>query len=254
MKQTVTLTTYWTTIRDSRGPEFPFLPDGTVGGPALQRGLRGHGHLCRGQTHDIARWGLAHTAFGGVGLGYLSGFEPLLGAAGFAVAAGSGIRLLHRKHHQETDTLVSMFWSLGMALGLLFASLKQGYTPDLMSYLFGSILFVSGRDIIFLASLDVLIVLSTVVLFRDFQAVTFDEEFSELVGLPVEGLAHYLMALISLAVVVLIQVVGVLLAIALFTSFWTSSAFNLELPSGPAIILSAALLYSLSNALLSFRR
>ena len=84
--------------------------------------------------------GLAHAAFGGVGLGYLLGFDPLLGAAGFALAAGFGIRVLQRKRNQNTDTLVSMFWSMGMALGLLFASMKEGYTPDLMSYLFGSIL------------------------------------------------------------------------------------------------------------------
>lgn len=224
--------------------------------------------------------GLAHAAFGGVGLGYLLGFDPLLGAAGFGVAAGSGIRLLHRKHRHGTDALVSMFWSLGMALGLLFASLKEGYTPDLMSYLFGSILFVSSRDLFFLIGLDLLIVLSVVVLFREFQAVTFDEEFSELVGLPVEGLVHFLMALISLAVVVLIQVVGVLLSIALlsipaatarhwtkslastmvvatlmgafsvssglFFSFWASSARNWELPTGPAVILCATLLYAVS--------
>lgn len=221
--------------------------------------------------------GLAHAAFGGVGLGYLLGFDPLLGAAGFAIVAGSSIRILQRSRHQSTDTLVSMFWSLGMASGLLFASLKKGYTPDLMSYLFGSILFVSTRDLVFLGCMDLLIVLSAILLFREFQAITFDEEFSELVGLPVEGLAHYLMALISLAVVVLIQVVGVLLSIALLSipaatarhwtqnmaptmllatalsavsvtsglllSYWASSALNWELPTGPSVIVCASLIY-----------
>ena len=253
---------------------FPFFQMALMAGllASLACGVMGTYVVVRRMTSLAG--GLAHAAFGGVGLGYLLGFDSIFGAALFALAAGAGIRILYRKFHHGTDTLVSMFWSVGMALGLIFASLRQGYTPDLMSYLFGSILFVSERDLIFLASLDFVIVVSVVSLFRELQAVTFDEEFSQLVGLPVEALSHYLMALIGLAVVVLIQVVGVILSIALlsipaatarhwtedltptmvlatalggfsvtvglFFSYWASSALGLEVPTGPSIILVAA--------------
>jgi len=83
--------------------------------------------------------GIAHTAYGGVGLGYMLGFEPIIGAFIFAVAAAFGIGVIKRRAGGNSDVVIGLFWSLGMALGILFIALTPGYPPDLSSYLFGSI-------------------------------------------------------------------------------------------------------------------
>ena len=100
---------------------------------------------------------LSHTAFGGVGLGYLLGFNPIIGAAVFGVASSVGIGFAYRRMRSSLDTLLAMIWSIGMALGILFIALTPGYAPDLMSYLFGSILFVPSEFLVIAALLDLII-------------------------------------------------------------------------------------------------
>ena len=91
--------------------------------------------------------GIAHTAYGGVGLGYLLGFEPIIGAFLFSVAAALGIGAIKRKGGVQADIIIGLFWSLGMALGIVFIALMPGYPPDLNSYLFGNILSVTKADL-----------------------------------------------------------------------------------------------------------
>ena len=83
--------------------------------------------------------GIAHTSYGGVGLGYLMGFEPIIGAFLFSICAALGIGFIKRKGGARSDVVIGLFWSLGMALGILFIALMPGYPPDLSSYLFGNI-------------------------------------------------------------------------------------------------------------------
>jgi len=227
--------------------------------------------------------GLSHAAFGGVGLGYLLGFDPMIGATGFGLGAGLLVGLAYRRWRSGLDTLISMVWSVGMALGILFVALTPGYAPDLTSYLFGSLVFVPWSYVAIVAALDVVIVGTVILLFKEFQAVSFDEEFAEIAGVPVEPLFLTLMALASLAVVTLIRVVGVILAIALLTipaaigqhwasglrrmmtisvaisavctvaglflSYWLADAFEVSAPPGPLIILLATALYGISVVL-----
>lgn len=162
--------------------------------------------------------GVAHTAYGGVGLGYLLGFSPLLGAVGFSLAAALAIGALRRRGGQRTDVLISLFWSLGMAAGILFVSLTPGYTADLNTYLFGSILTIGTADILLTAGLALLVVLLFVAFFEDFRAYLFDETFATVSGLRVGFLENLLLALIALTVVVLLRVTGIMLAIALLTA------------------------------------
>jgi len=115
------------------------------------------------------------------------------------------------------DMLISMVWAVGMALGILFVALAPGYAPDLTSYLFGSLLLVPWKYVAWIAAVDVVVLAGVGLLFKELQAIAFDEEFAEVVGLPVELLFLGLLALTSLAVVVLMRVVGVILAIALLT-------------------------------------
>jgi len=227
--------------------------------------------------------GLSHAAFGGVGLGYLLGFDPMLGAAGFALLSGAAMGIAYRRFRSSMDTLIAIAWSVGMALGILFVSLTPGYAPDLMSYLFGSILFVPPLFVAIAAALDVLIVVSVVLLFKEFRAVAFDEDFAQVMGVPVGPVLHLLLALVALAVVTLIRVVGVILVIALLTipaamarqwasglqrmmllaiaigalcttsglflAYGLSTRFDLQIPTGPLVILIAVLLYAVSSSL-----
>ena len=87
--------------------------------------------------------GIAHTAFGGVGMGYFLKIEPIIGALIFAIISSFGIVGIKRKSRVNTDTIIGMFWSLGMALGIIFISLTPGYPPDISSYLFGPRFYVS---------------------------------------------------------------------------------------------------------------
>src|SRR5574344_249746 len=92
--------------------------------------------------------GIAHTAYGGVGLGYLCGFEPMIGAVLFSVGAAFGIGAIKRRGGVNTDVIIALLWSTGMALGTAFIGFMDGYPPDMSSYLFGNILTVTKSDLI----------------------------------------------------------------------------------------------------------
>ena len=161
--------------------------------------------------------GLAHAAFGGVGLGYLAGFSPLLGATGAGLIASAIIGAAYRRLGSSLDTVIALVWSVGMALGVLFISLTPGYTPDLTSYLFGSLVLVPWDYVVLVGLLDLLVLAVAWLLRKELQAVAFDEEFAEVSGLPVEPLFLLLLGLSALSIVTLIRVVGIILAIALLT-------------------------------------
>jgi len=161
--------------------------------------------------------GIAHAAFGGIGLGYLLGVNPILGAVLFSIVAALGMGTVGKWTRVREDTTIGMLWSMGMALGIVFIGLSPGYAPDLFSYLFGSILTVPSYDIVTMLLLDAIIVLVVFSLYKQFLALTFDEEFAIVVGVPTERLYIVLLCLIALTVVILIKVVGVILVIALLT-------------------------------------
>jgi len=232
--------------------------------------------------------GLSHAAFGGVGLGYLAGFDPTLGATAFALLSASISGVAYRRRRAGLDTLIAMMWAVGMALGMVFLSLSPGYKPDLMGYLFGNILFVPDRYVWLTAGLDLGIVVAVAALFKELQAVAFDEEFSQIVGVPVDALFQGMLAMIALAVVVLIKVAGVILVIALLTipaaiarqwtarlgtmmavavavgaacntaglwvSYLVGERWDVNVPTGPLIILLAAVVYGASAAAVRLRR
>ena len=160
---------------------------------------------------------ISHAAFGGVGLGYFLTVNPVLAAIPFSIASAMIIGGVEKKVKISADTAMGILWSVGMALGVIFINLTPGYAPDLFSYLFGDILTVSNSDLIIMLILD-LIIITTVYLFRrEFLSVSFDEEFSTVVGLPSLPIYMLLLALVALSVVVLMKVVGIILLIALFT-------------------------------------
>ena len=162
--------------------------------------------------------GIAHTAFGGIGLGYYLKVEPILTALGVSVAAALAVAALKRKAGTDSDLLIGMFWSLGMAMGVVFIAMTPGYPPDIASVLFGNILAVSRADLWLILALDLLVVGVVFTFYQAFKAYIFDEEFSSVAGLPVRFLEYLMYALVAVTVVVMIRVVGIILVIALLTA------------------------------------
>lgn len=161
--------------------------------------------------------GISHTAYGGIGLGYYFGFNPILGAMIFSMFAAFGIAAVRHHAGQREDTLVGIMWAMGMAIGIFLIDKTPGYAPNLMSYLFGNILTVPTSDLITIAVMDLVILLITLALFKEFKALTFDEEHAIISGLPVIFLNILLFCLIALTVVVMIRAVGIILVISLLT-------------------------------------
>jgi len=161
--------------------------------------------------------GIAHTSFGGIGLGYLLGFEPIIGGLIFAVIAAVSISKIRRETKTKSDTLIGMFWAVGMALGILFISMSSGYQPDMTSYLFGDILTVSSVYIKIMVVLSIIILGIIFTAFNYWKAYLFDEEYLKVLGIDIKILEYILFIIISLSIVILIKVVGIILAIALLT-------------------------------------
>ncbi|HSW46886.1 MAG TPA: metal ABC transporter permease [Phycisphaerae bacterium] len=168
--------------------------------------------------------GVAHCTLGGMGVArYLdvvhgwTAMTPLVGAVVAALAAAIIIGWVSLRAKQREDTVISALWAIGMAVGVLFIARTPGYSEDLMSYLFGNILLVSGENLWLILGLDVVVVGIGVLWYNKFLAVCFDEEFARLRGLSVEFYYLLLLCLTALTVVVLVTVVGLVLVIALLT-------------------------------------
>lgn len=161
--------------------------------------------------------GIAHTAYGGIGLGYYLGINPVLGAIAFSVAAALGMGLVQRKTRQRADTLIGVMWAIGMALGIIFVDLTEGYKADLMSYLFGSILAVPSSDLLIMLALDIIIIALVVLFYKELLAISFDEVFATVENVPVNAIYLTLMCMVALTVVMMMRVVGLIMVIAMLT-------------------------------------
>jgi zinc transport system permease protein len=160
--------------------------------------------------------GLSHTAFGGLGIAYWLGTNPLYGAVVFVLGAAIVIAGLEKKI-DGNDLLIGILWALGVAIGIVFIHMTPGFTPDLMTFLFGNILTVPRSDISTALILVVVICLVVFVFFKGFVSLALDEDYARARGLPVEALNLCMMILIALSIVILLQVVGIILVIALLT-------------------------------------
>lgn len=161
--------------------------------------------------------GLSHSAFGGLGIAYWAGVNPLYGAIAFVLLIAFIIGLVEEKSLYRNDLLIGILWAVGMAIGIIFIYLTPGFAPDLMSFLFGNILTVPRSNIVIISVLVCLVLLFITVYYKGFVSITLDEEFSRARGLPVKALNIGLLLLIAISIVALIQVVGIVLIIALLT-------------------------------------
>ncbi|MBN1877222.1 MAG: metal ABC transporter permease [Anaerolineae bacterium] len=238
--------------------------------------------------------GIAHAAYGGIGLGYYfkymvlpllftgsvaaadqrPGYWPLVGAILFSLFAALVMGIIQRQTRQRADTIIGVLWAIGMAIGIIFVDLTEGYKVDLMSYLFGSILTVEQSELWIMVGLDGVIIVLVALFYKELVAITFDETFATVENVPVDALYLGLLCLIALTVVMMMRVVGLIMVIAMLTmpaaisghlfrdmkkmiigaivlgvgfaivGLWVSYTWNLT--SGASIILVAGILYLLS--------
>jgi len=161
--------------------------------------------------------GITHASFGGVGIGFFFGFPPLAGAALFAVLAALATENLTRRKILRNDSIIAILWSLGMALGIIFIYLTPGYAPNLMSFLFGSIITVSSTDLWLMFILAVLVSLVFILLYKPILYVAFDEQFARIRGIPVMLLNYILIVLVALTIVLSIRTAGIILVLSVLT-------------------------------------
>jgi zinc transport system permease protein len=218
--------------------------------------------------------GIAHSVLAGMGMAYFFGGSPLIGAMVAALVAAILIGWINLRWHQHEDVLIAAFWSVGMAIGIMFIAKTPGYNIDLMSYLFGNILLVSTQDLYLMLILDIAIIVMTLLFYKQFLAAAFDEEVARLRNINVEFFYILMLCMVALTVVLLIQIVGLILILALLilpaasagqfvisikrmmilavllsmviTTSGLMLSYQPDLPSGSMIIILAGIVYLLS--------
>lgn len=219
--------------------------------------------------------GITHASFGGIGLGLFAGTSPLLSAAVFSVLSAFGVEWLSKRKDMREDSAIAVFWTLGMALGIMFSFLSPGFAPDLSAYLFGNILTITEVDLWLLGLLSVLLTGFFTLYIRPIIYIAFDREFARSQKIPVAFFEYTLMMFIALTIVACLRMVGIVLAISLLTlpqmtaNLFTHNfkkiiglsvvigflsclgglfiSYHWKVPSGASIIFFSILIYAVSK-------
>jgi zinc transport system permease protein len=226
--------------------------------------------------------GITHSSFGGIGIGYYLGFNPIITAAIFAVLSAFGIEFISKRSNIREDSVIGILWSFGMAVGIMFIFLTPGYAPNLMSYLFGSILTVSSLDIALMAGLSFILIVVFVLFYRIIVFVSYDQEFARTHQIAVSLVNYALIGLVALTIVLNIKVVGIILVISLLTipqsiaNLFTKNfkniiissivigfvgaflglviSYKINIPSGASIIFSLVMIFIIAKLFQIIRR
>jgi len=161
--------------------------------------------------------GIAHAAYGGIGMACYFGLPYVAGTLGFSLVVAAVVASVSLTNRHRSDTVIGVLWATGMAVGIIFADLTPGYNTDLMSYLFGSILTVPRQDLVWMFFLVIFILLSVSFFYNGFLAMSYDDEFARVRGIPVTFLYYLLIGMIAVSIVLIIRVVGLILVIAMLT-------------------------------------
>ena len=258
-------------------PEWGFLRFALLVGLCISPALGVIGTMVVTRRISSLAGASTHAALGGFGLALflqrvcmLSWFTPTLGAVIGAVSAAVAVGIVSICAKEREDTVIGAVWAIGMSIGLLFLDRTPGYV-DWQGYLFGSILLLNRDDLLMTLILDAVVLIPTVVFFPALLAVVFDDTFAKLRGIRVTAIYLGLLILTALTIVLLINLVGIMLVIALltlpaaaagcFTSHLRSTMIAaavlnalfigfglllsclLALPSGPTIVILAGIVY-----------
>jgi zinc transport system permease protein len=161
--------------------------------------------------------GITHASFGGIGIGYFLGFNPIFSAAVFSVFSAIGIEFLSKQTEVREDSAIGILWSFGMAIGIIFITLTPGYVPNLMTYLFGSILTVSSTDVWLMFGLSLLLIFIFALFYRLILFVSYDQDFARTHKVSVNLINYILISLVAVTIVLNIKVVGIIMVISLLT-------------------------------------
>ena len=217
--------------------------------------------------------GITHASFGGIGIGLYTGISPLLSAAVFSVLSAFGVEWLSKRKDMREDSAIAVFWTFGMAIGIIFSFLSPGFAPDLSAFLFGNILTITLTDIGMLAGLSVLLIAFFACFLNSIIYIAFDREYARSQRIPVVLFEYVLMMFIALTIVACLRMIGIVLVLSLLTlpqmtanlfthSFkriiWLSIgigfsgclgglflSYQMQVPSGAAIIFFSILVYAL---------
>ncbi len=223
--------------------------------------------------------GITHASFGGIGIAWFLGLNPVAGAAVFSILSAIGIEFVSSRTNVREDSAIGILWSLGMALGIIFIFITPGYAPNLMSYLFGSILTVGITDLWLMAALAVFLAVFFAGFYHLILFIAFDEEYARAHKAPVQLFKYLLISLVALTIVLNIRVVGIILVISfltipqstanLFTNNFRSIIFlsiligiigsvsglmvsyYWNIPSGATIIFAFVLIFGISKTIQS---
>ena len=161
--------------------------------------------------------GITHASFGGLGIAYYLGMPPMAGATVFALAAALGILFWGDSKKLRKDSLIGIFWSAGMAIGVLFIYLTPGYAPNLMSYLFGNILTVTGGQVLLSGILCLLVLLFFAGFYRPLFYIAFDKEYSRTHHIHTNTIETAITIIIALSIVLCMKLAGIILVISYLT-------------------------------------
>lgn len=159
--------------------------------------------------------GVTHACFGGLGLGYYFGWNPVLTAALFAVASSLGVELMSVRGRVREDSAIAVIWAIGMAVGILFVFLTPGYVPELNSFLFGNVLTISRADLWAFALFTAVLALFFALFYRRIVAVAFDRDFAFVIGLPVGTISTVMTVMTAVCIVLTIRLVGIMLLMSM---------------------------------------
>lgn len=161
--------------------------------------------------------GITHASFGGLGIAHYLGMPPMAGATVFALAAALGILFWGDSKKLRKDSLIGIFWSAGMAIGVLFIYLTPGYAPNLMSYLFGNILTVTGGQVLLSGILCLLVLLFFAGFYRPLFYIAFDKEYSRTHHIHTNTIETAITIIIALSIVLCMKLAGIILVISYLT-------------------------------------
>lgn len=216
--------------------------------------------------------GITHASFGGIGIGLYTGISPILGAAIFSVLSAFGVEWLSKRKDMREDSAIAVFWTFGMAVGIIFSFLAPGFTPDLSTFLFGNILTITLTDIWMLAILSLVLIGFFTCFLTTIIYIAFDREYARSQRIPVRLFEYILMMFIALTIVACLRMIGIVLVISLLTlpqmtsNLFTHSfkkiifmsigigfmscigglllSYQLQVPSGASIIFFSILVYA----------
>lgn len=197
--------------------------------------------------------GITHASFGGIGIALYSGLPPILCAALFSAFSAVGVQWLSTRRDMREDSAIAVFWTFGMAVGIIFTFLAPGFAPDLSTYLFGNILTISEGDLWLLGLVTCLLAIIFILFIHPIISVAFDKQFSYSQHIPVGLFEYVLMLFIALTIVACLRMVGIVLVISLLTiPQMTANLFTFNFKTMIWLSIGIGFLSCLGGLLLSY--